>query len=120
MYEFNSRTTLLIGNSATALLQQSHVLVIGVGGVGGYAAEFLCRAGIGRFTIVDGDNIDITNINRQILATHSVIGRTKVDIMKQRMTDINPAVEIEAINKFLNPDDVTELFDNENYLHIEL
>lgn len=115
MYEFNSRTTLLIGNSATALLQQSHVLVIGVGGVGGYAAEFLCRAGIGRFTIVDGDNIDITNINRQILATHSVIGRTKVDIMKQRMTDINPAVEIEAINKFLNPDDVTELFDNGNY-----
>lgn len=115
MFEFNSRTALLIGENATAKLQQSHVLVVGVGGVGGYAAELLCRAGIGSFTIIDGDSIDITNINRQIIASHSDIGKSKVDVMKKRMLDINPQTTINAINRFLNADDVTDIFNNNSF-----
>ncbi len=115
MNEFKSRTALLIGSNASAKLQQSHIAIVGVGGVGGFAAEFLCRAGIGRFTIIDGDEIDVTNINRQIIALHSGIGNRKVDVMKRRMQDINPDVEICTIDKFLGPEDVIQLFNNNSF-----
>lgn len=115
MNNFLNRTALLIGESSLERLKQSHVLVVGVGGVGGFAAEFLCRSGIGRFTIIDGDNIDISNINRQIIALHSNIGESKVEVMRKRMADINPNATITAIEKFLNADDVAEIFDNGNF-----
>ena len=84
------RTKLLIGDDGLIKLQNCNVLVVGIGGVGGYAVEILTRSGIGNFTIVDGDAVDITNINRQIIATHSTIGKPKVQVMADRMKDINP------------------------------
>ena len=115
MNNFLNRTALLIGESSLERLKQSHVLVVGVGGVGGFAAEFLCRSGIGHFTIIDGDNIDISNINRQIIALHSNAGESKVEVMRKRMSDINPNATITAIEKFLNADDVAEIFDNDSF-----
>lgn len=112
MNNFLSRTALLIGNSSLERLKQSHVLIVGVGGVGGFAAEFLCRSGIGQFTIIDGDDIDISNINRQIIALHSNVGESKVEVMRKRMAEINPDAEVTALEKFLNAEDVAEIFES--------
>ena len=90
-----SRTELLIGKEAVEKLQKAKVAVFGIGGVGSYVVEGLVRAGIGHLIIVDYDKYDITNINRQLGATHSTIGKYKVDVMKQRCLDINPNIKIE-------------------------
>ncbi len=111
MAEIFDRTKLLIGDSNLQKLQNSNILVVGVGGVGGYALEVLTRSGVGNFTIVDGDNVDITNINRQIIATHSTIGRAKVDVFKERMLDINPNINVRALNIRFNQDSVNMIFD---------
>lgn len=87
---FYQRTAQLIGDEKVALLAKKHVLIAGIGGVGGYVAEALSRAGIGHLTLVDPDVIDITNINRQLFALHSTIGRKKVDVAQERLHDINP------------------------------
>ncbi len=92
-----SRTTLLIGDDNLKKLEQSHIAVFGVGGVGGYVAEMLVRAGVGEITIVDFDKVDVTNINRQIIALHSTVGQYKVDVMKSRLLDINPNLKITTI-----------------------
>ena len=89
------RTKLLIGSEKLDILGTKHVAVFGVGGVGGYVCEALARCGIGRFTIVDRDTVNESNINRQIIALTSTVGRAKVDVMKERMCDINPDVYIE-------------------------
>ena len=91
-----SRTELLVGKEAVEKLQESKVAVFGIGGVGSYVVEGLARAGIGHIIIVDPDKYDITNINRQLGATHSTIGKYKVEIMKQRCLDINPNIKIEG------------------------
>jgi len=91
-----SRTELLIGKEAVEKLQKAKAAVFGIGGVGSYVVEALVRAGIGHLIIVDYDKYDITNINRQLEATHSSIGKYKVDIMKQRCLDINPNIKIEV------------------------
>jgi len=91
-----SRTELLIGKEAVEKLQKAKVAVYGIGGVGSFVVEGLVRAGIGHIIIVDYDKYDITNINRQLGATHSTIGKYKVDVMKQRCLDINPNIKIEA------------------------
>ncbi len=111
MAEIFDRTKLLIGDSNLQKLQNSNILVVGVGGVGGYALEVLTRSGVGNFTIVDGDKVDITNINRQIIATHSTIGRAKVDVFKERMLDINPNINVRALNIRFNQDSVNMIFD---------
>lgn len=103
------RTELLIKSDALEKLKNTNVLLVGLGGVGSYAAEFLVRAGIGKLTIVDGDIVDITNINRQLPATSATVGQGKAELMKQRILDINPEIELNAINQFLNPDDTTNL-----------
>lgn len=111
------RTQLLLGEESIDLLKNLHVLVIGLGGVGSYAAEFLARAGVGRMTIVDGDTVDITNTNRQLPALHSTVGQAKADVMATRIRDINPEVDLRVINSFLGPEEVKELITPEfNYV----
>ena len=96
MKEQFERTSLLIGEEAINKLNNSKVLIFGVGGVGGYVAEALARTGVGSITIVDKDTVSESNINRQIIALHSTVGRDKVDVLKERMLDINPNLQVDA------------------------
>ena len=109
MEQWNDRTRLLIGDDGIEKLRRSHVLVVGLGGVGAYAAEQLARAGIGRMTIVDGDVVNITNRNRQLLALSSTQGRPKAEVMAERIRDINPDIELEVINQYMKDDAIIEL-----------
>ena len=109
MEQWNDRTRLLIGDDGIDKLKNSHVLVVGLGGVGAYAAEQLARAGIGRMTIVDGDVVNVTNRNRQLLALGSTQGRPKAEVMAERIRDINPEVELEVINQYMKDDAIIEL-----------
>ena len=109
MEQWNDRTRLLIGDEGIDKLRNSHVLVVGLGGVGAYAAEQLARAGIGRMTIVDGDVVNVTNRNRQLLALCSTQGRPKAEIMAERIRDINPDIELEVINQYMKDDAIIEL-----------
>ncbi len=103
------RTELLIGAEAIAKLQQARIMVVGLGGIGSYAAEFLGRAGVGKLIIVDGDVVEQSNINRQLPALHSTIGQSKAALMAQRLSDINPAVELQVLEHFITPDDSYDL-----------
>lgn len=107
-YRWNTRTELLLGKERMEYLAGSHVLVVGLGGVGGYAAEQICRAGIGRMTIVDADTVNESNINRQLPALHSTLGESKAEVMARRLKDINPALELTVVNEFLR-DERTEM-----------
>lgn len=109
MEEWMQRTTLLLGENNIQHLQQCHVLVVGVGGVGAYAAEMLVRAGVGRITILDSDCVAPSNINRQLVALHSTIGKPKVEILAQRLLDINPSLQLSAQQRYLEADEATEL-----------
>lgn len=104
-----SRTELLIGNKGMALLADAHVMVCGVGGVGSYAAEALGRGGVGKITLVDFDDICLTNINRQIHALSSSVGLQKVEVMATRLRDINPAAEIIAVKEFFSQENAERL-----------
>src|SRR5574344_1793408 len=110
-----SRTEILLGSEALSKLSKARILIVGVGGVGGYAAELLCRAGIGNITIVDGDFIDETNLNRQIIALNSNIGESKVSAFAKRLLDINPDLKIEPIFKFLEEEDIPSFLENGRY-----
>ncbi len=107
--KWDSRTELLIGSEDLAKLKNSHVLVVGLGGVGAYAAEMICRAGVGEFTIVDNDVITPGNRNRQLLALKSTEGQYKTDVMEARMLDINPEVKVHKIREFIKDDRVDEI-----------
>jgi tRNA A37 threonylcarbamoyladenosine dehydratase len=104
MEHWLSRTELLIGKENLDKLSASHVLVVGLGGVGGYAAEQLCRAGIGELTLIDGDKVSPTNRNRQIIALISNEGQAKVKLMTQRLIDINPDIKLNIIGEYLKED----------------
>lgn len=112
------RTELLIKEKGIVNLQNANVLVVGLGGVGSFAAEFLARAGIGEMTIVDGDSIDESNINRQLPALFSTIGQEKATVMTARLLDINPELKLTAINRFLNPEDMEQLLDEHKFSYI--
>lgn len=99
--DWNSRTKLLLGDKAVAKLQGSHVLIVGIGGVGAAATEMLARAGIGKMTLVDGDVVNDSNRNRQLNALTSTIGRPKVQVMEERIRDINPDLEVKLIQEFI-------------------
>ena len=99
---FTMRTSLIVGDEGIEKLRKSNVIVFGVGGVGSFAAEAIARAGVGNMTIVDFDEVDITNINRQIPALHSTVGKSKVEVMKDRILDINPNINLKAIKKLYN------------------
>ncbi|WP_159472260.1 ThiF family adenylyltransferase [Chryseobacterium sp. 18068] len=112
------RTELLIKEKGVEKLNKAAVLVVGLGGVGSFAAEFLARAGVGKMTIVDGDTVDITNINRQLPALHSTVGKHKVDVVSERLMDINPNLELVKVNEFLNPERMAEILDGGNFDYI--
>ena len=107
--QWMQRTRLLVGDSGIEKLQNAHVLIVGLGGVGSYAAEAICRAGVGQMTIVDGDIVDPTNRNRQLQALATTHGMGKAALMAERLLQINPAVKLNVISEFQDPEMVTEL-----------
>ena len=109
MEHWQDRTRLLIGDEGINILKSKHVLVVGLGGVGGYAAEQLARAGIGRMTLVDGDVVNVTNRNRQLLALESTLGRPKAEVMADRLRDINPEIELTVLNQYLKDQAIIDL-----------
>lgn len=112
------RTELLIGDEALHKLKKAHVLLVGLGGIGSYAGEFLVRAGIGTMTIVDGDVVDPTNKNRQLQALDSTIGLQKAELLKARFLDINPDIIVNVYNHFLEPQDIDVLIRDQPYNYI--
>lgn len=112
-----SRTAYVYSEQAVEKLKKARVAVFGVGGVGGYICEALCRAGVGQIDIFDRDTVSLSNINRQIIALHSTVGRPKVEVMKERMLDINPECVINAYNVFYLPENADE-FDLSGYDYI--
>ncbi|MBE5944008.1 MAG: tRNA threonylcarbamoyladenosine dehydratase [Lachnospiraceae bacterium] len=112
-----SRTEIMLGNEAMKKLQSARVIVFGIGGVGGYTVEALARSGVGVIDIVDNDTVDITNINRQIIATQSTVGRYKVDVMRERILDINPECKVNTHRCFYLPETKGE-FDFSEYDYI--
>ena len=113
MEDWRQRTRLLLGEEKMGRLQQAHVLVVGLGGVGAYAAEMICRAGVGRMTIVDADTVQPTNINRQLPALHSTLEMSKAEILEKRFRDINP--ELTVLSVFLKDENIPELLDAASY-----
>lgn len=109
MAKWQERAVLLFKEEGMNKLTNANVLVVGLGGVGSFAAEFLARAGVGSMTIVDGDTVDITNINRQLPALHSTVGEPKVKIVGDRLLDINPELKLTRIQEFLSPERAFEL-----------
>ena len=109
MAEWTERAELLFKAEGLQKLQNANVLVVGLGGVGSFAAEFLARVGVGNLTIVDGDVVDITNINRQLPALHSTVGQPKVTVVGDRLMDINPALNLTRVQEFLSPERALEI-----------
>ncbi|MES2864010.1 MAG: tRNA threonylcarbamoyladenosine dehydratase [Bacteroidota bacterium] len=109
MAKWQERAELLFKEEGLNKLKNSNVLVVGLGGVGSFAAEFLVRAGVGTMTIVDGDTVDITNINRQLPALHSTIGQPKVTVVANRLMDINPELNLTLVEEFLSPERALEI-----------
>ena len=109
MAKWQERAELLFKKEGLHNLQKSNVLVVGLGGVGSFAAEFLVRAGVGKLTIVDGDTVDITNINRQLPALHSTVGLPKVNVVGDRLMDINPELNLIRVEEFLSPERALEI-----------
>ncbi len=112
-----SRTSALIGESNVQKLKEKKVIVLGVGGVGGYVCEALARTGVGQIDLVDSDKISLSNINRQIIALHSTVGQKKVEVMKSRIGDINKDIVVNAFNKFITKDNIDE-FNLKNYDYV--
>ncbi len=108
-FPWNTRTELLLGNEQMKYLAKCHVLVVGLGGVGAYAAELVCRAGIGKMTIVDADTVNKSNINRQLPALHSTIGKHKAEVIGERLLDINPELQLTIINEFIRDERTEEI-----------
>ena len=106
---WTDRTKILIGEAGLKTLEKSSVAVIGVGGVGGYVATSLARCGIGNLTIIDFDTIDETNINRQVVANAKTVGKVKVDVLKEMLLSINPKINVEAIQKRISKDNLTDI-----------
>ena len=115
MINWKQRTELLLCEDKMARLQSAHVLVVGLGGVGAYAAEMICRAGVGRMTIVDADTVQITNLNRQLPAMHSTLGMFKADVLEARFKDINPDLELKVLPVFLKDENIPDLLDADEY-----
>lgn len=112
------RTELLLGREKLDRLKQAHVLVVGLGGVGAYAAEMVARAGVGRMTIADADAVSPSNINRQLVALHSTVGRQKADVLAERLRDINPEIELEVINRYIRDEETYRLLDAAPYDYV--
>ena len=118
MSNWLERTELLLGEEKLNLLRNANVLVVGVGGVGAYAAEMIVRAGVGRMTIADADKVSESNINRQLVALHSTIGREKCDILAERLKDINPELQLSVVNRFIKDDETDALLDSDKFDYV--
>ena len=112
------RTSLLLGEEKLERLRRAHVLVVGLGGVGAYAAEMLVRAGIGRMTIADADVVSLSNINRQLVALHSTVGRPKADVLAERLRDIAPELELTVVAKYIRDEETYTLLDAAAYDYV--
>jgi tRNA A37 threonylcarbamoyladenosine dehydratase len=112
------RTELLLGKEKLGKLIKANVLVVGLGGVGAYAAEQLCRAGIGAMTIVDGDVVEETNRNRQLPALQSTTGKSKAEILAERFRDINPDIKLSVVNDYIHHEKIDELLRNQKYDYV--
>ena len=111
------RSEMILGENSTNILSDKNVILFGLGGVGSYTAEALARAGIGKLTIVDNDTVSVTNINRQLCALHSTVGKPKVEVVRERILDINPECKITAFQKFYLPENSDEFNLNDyNYI----
>lgn len=113
--DWTERTELLLGEEKMQRMAEAHVLVVGLGGVGAYAAEMICRAGVGRMTIVDADTVQPSNINRQLPALHTTIGRSKAEVLAERYRQINPELELTVLPVYLKDDNIPELLDATRY-----
>lgn len=113
--EWWQRTELLLGKKRMERLRNSHVLVVGLGGVGAYAAEMICRAGVGKMTIVDADTVQPSNINRQLAALHSMIGRPKTEVLAERFKDINPDLDLTVMTVYLRDEAIPDLLDSARF-----
>ena len=111
--EIFQRMEILYGHAAMEILKDSHVLVLGIGGVGGHCVDALARCGVGSFTLVDGDLVSVTNLNRQMVALHSTLGRLKVDVMRERIQDINPEAHVYAVPAFYSESDTLGLWEGQ-------
>ena len=109
--DWQQRTELLLGEEKMNRIRNSHVLVVGLGGVGAYAAEMICRAGVGRMTIVDADTVQPTNLNRQLPALHSTLGMSKAEVLATRYKDINPDIDLTVLPVYLKDENIPELLD---------
>ncbi len=109
--EFTARTRLALGDGGVERLRRSRVLVLGLGGVGGYAAEILARSGVGHLTVVDGDVIESSNRNRQLIALTGTVGEFKAEAWRRRLLDINPELEVDAVAEFIGPEDAGRLLE---------
>ncbi|MEE1168565.1 MAG: ThiF family adenylyltransferase, partial [Alistipes sp.] len=118
MNNWLERTELLFGYEKLELLRQANVLVVGVGGVGAYAAEMIVRAGVGRMTIADADRVSESNINRQLVALHSTIGQKKCEVLAQRLRDINPELQLTLVNRFIKDDETDALLDSDKFDYV--
>lgn len=114
-YNWNTRTELLLGADRMEQLAHSHVLIVGLGGVGAYAAEQICRAGVGHLTIVDADTVNESNINRQLPALHSTLGKYKAEVIAERLLDINPRLKLTVVNEFLRDERTLEVLSATRY-----
>lgn len=112
-----SRTELLLGADAMSKLNHSRIAVFGIGGVGGYTAEALARSGVGALDLIDNDTVSLTNLNRQIIALHSTVGRFKVDVMRERIADINPDCIVRVHKTFYTPE-TASTFDFSDYDYV--
>lgn len=112
------RTELLLGSEKLAILRRAHVLVVGLGGVGAYAAEMIARAGVGRMTIADADAVAPSNINRQLVALHSTVGQQKADVLAARLRDINPELKLTVINRYIRDEETYALLDAAPYDYV--
>lgn len=112
------RSELLFGTEKLEKLKSANVLIVGLGGVGAYAAEQLCRSGIGKMTIVDSDVVEKTNINRQLPALHSKIGQAKTDILAERFYDINPEIELTVVNEYIRDEKINELVERASFDYV--
>lgn len=113
--EWQQRTELLLGKDKTERLRRAHVLVVGLGGVGAYAAEMLCRAGVGQLTLVDADMVQPSNINRQLPALHSTLGQAKAEVLAARFRDINPDIQLKVLPVYLKDEAIPALLDSARF-----
>ena len=112
------RTELLLGREKLERLRRSRVLVVGLGGVGAYAAEMIARAGVGHMTVADADVVSESNINRQLIALHSTVGRPKTEVMAERLRDINPDIDLHTVARFIKDEETYALLDSDRFDYV--